>query len=134
MTEIVLFNQQPAIRVPSKANAAQMKKVSTRCFETDSAPLIIRTSKHDGGGNNTLFQNFPFPIHILQEKIDFAPVIETPQGPTKAEVRIMYLWLDGTPAPEAVTTVIRMGRGKMMGVDHNRDMEWVGASAGFTPP
>jgi hypothetical protein len=24
-----------------------------------------------------------------------------------------------------------MGRGLMMGVDHNRDMEWVGASAGF---
>jgi hypothetical protein len=72
--------------------------------------------------------------YILQEKIDFAPVIETPQGPTKAEVRIMYLWLDGAPAPEAVTTIIRMGRGKMMGVDHNRDMEWVGASAGFTPP
>jgi len=24
-----------------------------------------------------------------------------------------------------------MGRGLMMGVDHNRNMEWVGASAGF---
>ena len=72
--------------------------------------------------------------YILQEKIDFAPVIETPYGPTKAEVRIMYVWLEGAPAPEAVTTIIRMGRGKMMGVDHNRDMEWVGASAGFTPP
>jgi hypothetical protein len=24
-----------------------------------------------------------------------------------------------------------MGRGKMIGVDHNRDLEWVGASAGF---
>jgi hypothetical protein len=24
-----------------------------------------------------------------------------------------------------------MGRGRMMGVDHNRDLEWVGASAGF---
>ncbi|MDP8979962.1 MAG: hypothetical protein M3O35_05150 [Acidobacteriota bacterium] len=72
--------------------------------------------------------------YILQEKIEFAPVIETPFGPTKAEVRIMYVWLDGAAAPEAVTTIIRMGRGKMMGVDHNRDMEWVGASAGFTPP
>jgi hypothetical protein len=72
--------------------------------------------------------------YILQEKIDFAPVIETPHGPTKAEVRIMYVWMDDAPAPEAVTTIIRMGRGKMMGVDHNRDMDWVGASAGFTPP
>ncbi len=75
------------------------------------------------------------PAHyILQEKIEFAPVIETFFGPTKAEVRIMYVWLDGAAEPEAVTTIIRMGRGKMMGVDHNRDMEWVGASAGFTPP
>ena len=65
---------------------------------------------------------------ILQEKVDFAPVIETPHGATKAEVRIMYVWLD---EPEAVMTIIRMGRGKMMGVDHNREMEWVGASAGF---
>jgi hypothetical protein len=65
---------------------------------------------------------------ILQEKIDFAPVIETPCGPTKAEVRIMYVWID---TPEAVTTIVRMGRGTMMGVDHNRDLEWVGASAGF---
>jgi len=24
-----------------------------------------------------------------------------------------------------------MGRGKMMGVDYNRDMEWVGSSAGL---
>jgi hypothetical protein len=28
-------------------------------------------------------------------------------------------------------TIIRMGRGMMMGVDHNRNMEWVGSSAGF---
>jgi hypothetical protein len=65
---------------------------------------------------------------ILQEKVDFAPVIATPHGGTKAEVRIMYVWLD---QPEAVMMIVRMGRGKMIGVDHNRDLEWVGASAGF---
>jgi hypothetical protein len=67
--------------------------------------------------------------YILQEKIDFSPLIETPHGPTKAEIRLMYIWLD--ESPRAVTTIVRMGRGKMMGVDHNRDMEWVGASAAF---
>ena len=65
---------------------------------------------------------------ILQERVDFAPVIDTPHGATKAEIRVMYIWLDEL---RAVTTIIRMGRGKMMGVDHNRDLEWVGASAGF---
>jgi hypothetical protein len=66
--------------------------------------------------------------YILQERMTFAPLIETPFGLTKAEVRVMYIWLDEL---RAVTTIIRMGRGKMMGVDQNRDMEWVGASAGF---
>ena len=68
------------------------------------------------------------PDYILQERIDFAPTIETPYGPTKAEIRIMFLWLDElTPC----TVLVRMGRGKMMGVDHNRDLRWVGASAAF---
>jgi hypothetical protein len=66
--------------------------------------------------------------YILQEKMHFEPVIETPFGGTKAEVRIMYVWQDAL-AP--VMTIIRMGRGLMMGVDHNRNMEWVGSSAGF---
>jgi hypothetical protein len=68
------------------------------------------------------------PYYILQERMHFEPVIETPFGPTKAEVRVMYIWLEElTP----VLTIIRMGRGLMMGVDHNKNMEWVGASAGF---
>jgi hypothetical protein len=66
--------------------------------------------------------------YILQERLDFEPVIETPLGMTKAEVRVMYVWLDKLTA---VLTIIRMGRGLMMGVDHNRKMEWVGASAGL---
>jgi hypothetical protein len=66
------------------------------------------------------------PYYILQERMNFEPVIETPFGATKAEVRIMYIWLDKlTP----VMTIVRMGRGLMMGVDHNKNMEWVGASA-----
>jgi hypothetical protein len=66
--------------------------------------------------------------YILQERMNFEPVIETPFGGTKAEVRVMYIWLDKlTP----VLTIIRMGRGLMMGVDHNKSMEWVGASAGL---
>jgi len=67
--------------------------------------------------------------YIVQERIDFAPLIETPHGPTKAEIRMMYIW--AADELRAVTTIIRMGRGKMMGVDHNREMEWVGASAAF---
>jgi hypothetical protein len=68
------------------------------------------------------------PFYILQERMHFEPVIETPFGGTKAEVRVMYIWLEElTP----VLTIIRMGRGLQMGVDHNKNMEWVGASAGL---
>ena len=66
--------------------------------------------------------------YILQERMHFEPVIETPFGMAKAEVRIMYIWLEELLP---VLTIIRMGRGLMMGVDHNRNMEWVGSSAGF---
>jgi hypothetical protein len=61
----------------------------------------------------------------------FVPTIETPPGLTQAEIRILYLWPDsGTLTP--VVALVRLGRGKMMGVDHNKDKEWVGASAAFT--
>ena len=70
------------------------------------------------------------PYYILQERMHFEPVIATLFGGTKAEVRVMYVWQEElTP----VLTIIRMGRGLMMGVDHNKNMEWVGASAGFYP-
>ncbi len=66
--------------------------------------------------------------YILQERVDFRPVVETPHGADKIEVRIMYVWLDRL---RVVNTIIRMGRGSQMGVDHNKQMEWVGGSAAF---
>jgi hypothetical protein len=68
--------------------------------------------------------------YLLQQRMHFEPTIQTPKGLTQAEIRILYVWPDGgdlTP----VLTLVRLGRGKMMGVDHNRDQEWVGASAAF---
>jgi hypothetical protein len=67
---------------------------------------------------------------ILQRKMDFVATVDTPSGWTKVETRIMYIW-DGEMKP--VSLVIRTGRGKMMGVDFNKRLDWVGASAGFTP-
>jgi hypothetical protein len=64
--------------------------------------------------------------YILQERLNFTPVVETPHGPTKVELRIMYVWLDKLVP---VLTIVRMGRGLMMGVDHNKNMKWVGSSA-----
>ena len=66
--------------------------------------------------------------YLLQERVDFVPVIETPAGMAKIEVRIMYIWLEEMLA---VNTIVRTGRGAQMGVDHNKNLDWVGASAGF---
>lgn len=66
--------------------------------------------------------------YILQERLRFEPVIATPHGMTQMEVRIMFVWPEGgelTP----VLPLLRMGRGMMMGVDHNKNLEWVGGSA-----
>jgi hypothetical protein len=68
------------------------------------------------------------PQFILQERITFAPVIDTPHGPTQPEIRMMFVWTDRL---RPVLPLVRMGRGLMMGVDHNKGLRWVGASAGF---
>jgi hypothetical protein len=70
-------------------------------------------------------------LHLLQERVSFTPAIETPHGPTQAEVRIMYVWTDRL---RAVLPLVRMGRGRMMGVAHNKGLAWVGAAAGFVVP
>lgn len=65
--------------------------------------------------------------YVLQERVRFTPVIDTPYGMTQVELRIMMI-RDGN-GYRAVLPLARMGRGKMMGVDHNRGLKWVGASA-----
>ena len=68
--------------------------------------------------------------YLLQQRMNFVPNIETPFGPTQAEIRILYLWPDHGSLTPALP-LIRLGRGKMMGVDHNRNQQWVGGSAAF---
>jgi hypothetical protein len=68
--------------------------------------------------------------YILQERVEYAGVVDTPAGPTKAEVRILYIWHEH---PVPVLNLVRLGRGTMMGVDQNKGMDWVGSSAGFWP-
>ena len=66
-------------------------------------------------------------LYILQRRVAFTPVIRTPEGDTQAELRIMMV-RDGHDY-RAVMPLVRMGRGKMMGVDHNKGFRFVGAAA-----
>jgi len=70
--------------------------------------------------------------YLVQQRMHFEPTIVTPHGLTQAEIRILYLWPDGGELTPALS-LVRLGRGKMMGVDHNKNQEWVGASGAFYP-
>lgn len=70
---------------------------------------------------------------ILQRKVDYAPFVETPDGPAKAEIRMMFLWDDAEGKPVLVNNLVRMSKGAMMGVDFNKEKTWVGASLAYHP-
>lgn len=65
---------------------------------------------------------------ILQRKVKYAEVIQTPDEPAKAEIRIFYFWKDGVARPVPANNLARLSKGKMIGVRYNKDKEWVGGS------
>jgi len=65
---------------------------------------------------------------IIQRKVNYAPVIQTPDEPAKAEIRIFYFWEEDAQRPVAVNQLSRLSKGKMIGVRYNKDKEWVGGS------
>jgi hypothetical protein len=65
---------------------------------------------------------------ILQRKVKYADIIETPDIPAKAEIRIFYFWKDGKARPVPANNLARLSKGKMIGVRYNKDKEWVGGS------
>ncbi len=65
---------------------------------------------------------------ILQEKVNYADFIPTPDGSrSKAEIRMMFVWPNGGE-PLLVNNLVRMSQGAMMGVKFNRNKTWVGSS------
>jgi len=91
--------------------------------------------------------------YILQKKVDYAPVIETPDIPAKAETRLLFLFSPEETGRRPVSTklfspeetgrrpvstkpvpvhnIVRLSKGKMMGVDFNKDQTWVGSSIAY---
>ncbi len=66
--------------------------------------------------------------YILQRKVNYEPSIVTPDIPAKAELRLLYVWED---KPLLVNNLVRLSKGKMMGVDFNKDKSWVGSSIAY---
>jgi hypothetical protein len=47
-----------------------------------------------------------------------------------SQIRMVFLWHD---APMLVNNLVRLSKGKMMGVDFNKNKTWVGSSVAFHP-
>lgn len=79
---------------------------------------------------------------LLQEKITYHPGIDMPDpnpadggsNKVKAEVRMMFLRGPNDAKPELVLNLVRLSRGKMLGVDQNKNLTWVGGSVGLFDP
>jgi len=69
--------------------------------------------------------------YILQNKIDYAPCIQTPDGNAKVEIRLMYAWFEQDDQPMPVITLARLSKGAMVGVKYNQNRTWVGSSVGL---
>jgi len=70
---------------------------------------------------------------ILQQKVNYEPVVQSPNGGVKAEIRLLYLWPNGDEKPTLVINLARLSRGKMIGVRYNKDFDWVGGTIAFMP-
>ena len=68
---------------------------------------------------------------ILQKKVKYAAIIQTPDEPAKAEVRLFYFWKEGWERPKAVHNLSRLSKGKMIGTRYNKDKVWVGGTVAF---
>ncbi|MEM9837278.1 MAG: hypothetical protein AAF828_12290, partial [Bacteroidota bacterium] len=69
--------------------------------------------------------------YILQKKVEYAPIVETLDEPARAEVRLMYLWPPNEARPILVNNLVRLSKGKMIGVKYNKGKTWVGGSIGY---
>ncbi len=68
---------------------------------------------------------------ILQRKVNYEPVISSPEGMIKTEIRMLYCWQPGKSSPEKIINLVRLSQGEMIGVKYNTDKSWVGSSVGF---
>lgn len=67
---------------------------------------------------------------VLMEKIHYAECLYTPLGMNKLEIRCMVIWLPDSPTPIPTISLVRSGRGAMMGARFN-SIDWTGATLCF---
>ncbi len=67
-------------------------------------------------------------LYILQKKVNYIPILQSPDGKVKVEVRVLCVWKKGDDSPTLLCNLARLSRGEMIGVKFNKDKDWVGGS------
>ena len=70
-------------------------------------------------------------LYILQKKVHYIPIVQSPDGKVKAEVRVLCIWKKDETAPQLLCNLVRLSRGEMIGVKFNKDKDWVGGTLGL---
>ena len=74
---------------------------------------------------------FDKELYILQKKVKYIPIVQSPDGKVKAEVRILCTWKKDDKTPTLLCNLVRLSRGEMIGVKFNKDKDWVGGTLGL---
>ena len=70
--------------------------------------------------------------YLIQRKVKYEPIIEDKAGNLiKTEIRMLFTWEDNALRPKLVTNLARLSRGEMIGVNFNKNFDWVGGSCAF---
>ncbi|AKD56277.1 hypothetical protein [Spirosoma radiotolerans] len=69
--------------------------------------------------------------YLLQRKVKYEPVIQSPDGLVKCEIRMLFIWPKGDAKPTLITNLSRLSRGEMIGVNFNKNKDWVGGTVCF---
>ncbi len=70
-------------------------------------------------------------LYILQKKVNYIPILQSPEGKVKVEVRVLCVWKKEDKAPTLLCNLVRLSRGEMIGVKFNKDKDWVGGTLGL---
>ena len=70
-------------------------------------------------------------LYILQKKVNYIPIVQSPDGKVKAEVRVLCVWRKEDKSPTLLCNLVRLSRGEMIGVKFNKDKDWVGGTLGL---
>ena len=70
-------------------------------------------------------------LYILQKKVNYIPILQSPDGKVKVEVRVLCVWKKEDKAPTLLCNLVRLSRGEMIGVKFNKDKDWVGGTLGL---